>query len=58
MSENPVSMTEDGATLHGRAWLLPQDLEADDDTMGLLEYRKGCTPLTLPTLDDDTTTVS
>ncbi len=45
-----VQIEQDGVVLHGRTWLLPQDLEDDDDAMGLLEYRKGMTPLTLPSL--------
>lgn len=47
---NQVEIIEDGITLRGEAWIVPEDFEDDDEEHGLLEYRKGATPSELPSL--------
>lgn len=48
----PVTITEDGRVLHGSTWTLPSDYQAAEVERGDLASLKGCTPETLPSLDD------
>ena len=48
-----ITITEDGRTMHGSTWIKPQDFATEEVQRGDLASLKGCTPPTLPTLDDD-----
>ncbi|MGI6418532.1 MAG: hypothetical protein ACOX1P_23025 [Thermoguttaceae bacterium] len=47
----PVTIVEDGTTMHGSDWTLPTDYQTLEVLDGALPSIKGCTPPEWPTLD-------
>ncbi len=47
-----ITITEDGRTLHGSTWVLPQDFAEAEVADGSLPSMKGVSPLELPGFDD------
>ena len=48
-----ITIVQDGKTLHGSTWVLPQDYSEAEVADGSLPSVKGATPEELPTLGDD-----
>ena len=49
----PVTIVQDGKTLHGSTWTLPSDYSEAEVLDGALPSLKGMTPPTLPMLGDE-----
>ena len=47
-----ITIVQDGKTLHGSTWVLPQDYTEAEVADGSLPSIKGCTPPEWPTLAD------
>ena len=47
-----ITIVQDGKTLHGSTWVLPQDYSEAEVAAGALPSMKGVSPLELPGFDD------